>query len=58
MNTLKVLEKAIDNLAYVRAMIKIEKKKSIKTWKRLSKKLKELTGKERDKIINRLMTLI
>lgn len=51
MNTLKILEKTIDNLAYKRAMEKINHKKSIKTWKRLGKKIEEFTKIERAKII-------
>ena len=50
-DTLKILEKTIDNLAYKRAMEKINHKKSIKTWKRLEKKIAEFTKIERAKII-------
>lgn len=51
MDTLELLEKAIDDLAWKRAMEKINSKRNIKTWKKLDKKLGEVLDKERDKII-------
>lgn len=58
MNTLKLLEKAIDELAYVRAMRKIKDKKSIKTWGRLGKKMRQFIKEETEIIIQRIMNII
>ena len=55
MTTLQRLEMTINDLAYKRAMTKWQKRKSIKTWVRLKKKLAEYTEKETDKIIENIV---
>lgn len=55
MTTLKLLEKAIDKLAYGLAMERIQKKKNIKTWERLNRKLSQFIEEEKDKIIERIV---
>lgn len=57
MTTLKCLEKAIDDKAYERAMKKCDKNKSIKSWKRMGRKLQEYIKNERTMIIDHIVGL-
>jgi len=50
MKTLELLEMTINNLAYAKAMERVQKRK-IKTWDRVEQKLEQYFKEERDKII-------